>query len=108
MHRPVRVAHLAVGPCGQPDARPAAARRPVVAVTEVALVVLSHTLLRERSLDRAGGRARLIVRAIELVGALLVVRDRGQQDQPDRRHDEHGRNQPRAQRRHHVRGVRRA
>ena len=63
---------------------------------------------RERALDGAGAGARLVVDAVELVGALLGVGDRGEQQQPDGGDDEHGGEQPRAQGGHHVRGVRSA
>ena len=52
--------------------------------------------------------ARLVVDAVELVGALLGVGDGGEQQQPDGGDDEHGGEQPRAQGGHHVRGVRSA
>ena len=59
-------------------------------------------------LHRRDRGAELHVGAVEQERALLGVGDRGEQQQPDGRHREHGHDQPRAQRGHHVRGVRSA
>ena len=62
----------------------------------------------ERARDRAGALARLLVGAVEQERALLRVGDRREREQADRGDGEHGGQQPRAQRRHHARGVRSA
>ena len=105
---PLGVAQLAVGAGGQADPRAAAARRAAAEPAAVGFGVLADAALRQRALDRAGAGARLLVGALEQERALLGVGDRGEQQQPDGRHGEHGRDQPRAQGGHHVRGVRSA
>ena len=96
-----RVAHDAVRARRQVDLarrRAAAARRhPGVAAAALEQLVLDHG---ER-------RARLLRRAVEQVGALLDVGDRGERHQPERRDDQQHRDEARAQA-HHSRGARSA
>ena len=102
-------AQLPVGAGRQADAGAAAARRAAVVVAvAVGDVVLADALLGERAGDRARALAGGLVDPVVLEVALLGVGDGGERQQPDRRDGEHGGQQPRAQRAHHARGVRRA
>ena len=105
-HLAVAVAQLAVGARREPDPGAAAARRAAAAVRR--LVVVADPALGERARDGAGAVARLLLGAVEQERALLRIGDAGERDQPDRRDGEHGGQQPRPQRAHHARGVRRA
>jgi hypothetical protein len=100
-------AQLPVGAGREADTGATGSRRAAGAVA-VGLVGLPDAALGERADDRARALAGLLVRAIEQERALLGVDDRGERDQPDRRDGEHGGDEPRAQRAHHARGVRRA
>jgi hypothetical protein len=107
-HVAVTPEQLAVGAGGEPDAGAAAARRPAVVAALGGLVVLPDAALGERARDRRGALARGVVDAAVLERALLHVRDGGEREQADRRDGEHGGEEPRPQRGHHARGVRRA
>ena len=107
-HLAVGVAELPVGAGGQSDAGAAAARRAAQARRAVGEGVVADAAKGQRALDGRRAGARRLVGVVEQEGALLGVGDRGEQQQPDRGHREHGQDQPRAQRGHHVRGVRSA
>ena len=107
-HLAVAVAQLAVGAGRQAHAGAAAAWRSAAAGAGVGFVVRADPALRERTRDGTGAVARLLLGLVEQERPLLRVGDGGERDEADRRDGEHGGDEPRAQRRHHARGVRRA
>jgi hypothetical protein len=106
--RPAGRALLAVGPRGDAEVRAAAgaARRVVVGVAVPAGAAAGLPV--ELVVDPDDRGAQLLVDAVVLEGALLDVGDGAGEQQAARREGQDGREQPRPQRGHHVRGWRSA
>jgi hypothetical protein len=87
---------------------PAATTRRVVVGIAVAAGRARASGTVELAVDAHDRGAQLLVDTVVLERALLDVRDRAHEQQAARRQREDGREQPRPQRGHHVRGWRSA